>query len=68
MSGVSWRELIPQPRSRFILVMCQHCGNKQIVYDHAKTYVKCSVCQETIAEPKGGRAKILGRVLEELGS
>ncbi|MHA1194639.1 MAG: 30S ribosomal protein S27e, partial [Promethearchaeota archaeon] len=35
------RELIPQPRSRFLRVKCLNCGNQQIVFGCAATDVKC---------------------------
>ena len=66
MPSVSWSQLIPKPTSKFLLVMCHHCGNKQVVFNHAKVVVKCSVCSEVIAQPKGGKAKILGRIEQEL--
>ncbi len=54
--------LIPRPRSRFLLVTCLQCGNKQIFPDTAKIRVVCNVCGEPLALPTGGKAKILGRV------
>ena len=63
---VEWEKLIPKPRSRFLLVQCNECGYRQIVFDNAKIEVKCQVCNATLALPKGGKAKILGRVLETL--
>jgi len=63
---VDWERLIPKPRSRFLLVQCNECGHRQIVFDNAKIEVKCQVCSATLAIPKGGKAKILGRVLEIL--
>jgi len=66
MSEVDWSKLIPKPRSKFLLVQCNECGHRQVVFDHAKIEVKCQVCGATLAIPKGGKAKILGRVLEGL--
>jgi len=63
---VDWERLIPKPRSRFLLVQCNECGHRQIIFDNAKIEVKCQVCNATLALPKGGKAKILGRVLEIL--
>ncbi|MEM4189787.1 MAG: 30S ribosomal protein S27e [Candidatus Caldarchaeum sp.] len=62
-----WERLIPRPRSRFIQVICNECGNKQIVFDSAKTEVKCNVCGAFLCKPSGGKAIILAkkeRVLE----
>ena len=61
------RELIPQPRSRFLKVKCPDCGNEQIVFSHATIRVRCLACGKQLTEPRGGRAKILGEVVKELG-
>jgi len=63
---IDWEKLIPKPRSTFLLVECVECGHKQIVFDHAKIEVKCQVCGALLALPRGGKVKILGRVLEKL--
>jgi len=62
MPRINVSSLIPRPTSRFLLVMCNYCGNKQIVPDTAKTIVTCMVCKEKLAEPMGGKAKIYGKV------
>ncbi len=58
--------LIPEPRSRFILVQCPHCGNEQIIFDHAKIKVRCLVCGKILAEPTGGKAKIYAKIRQVL--
>ena len=57
---------MPKPRSKFLRVRCPSCGNEQIVFSHATTIVKCSVCGAQLTEPRGGKAKILGMVVKEL--
>jgi len=57
---------IPLPRSRFIVVKCPKCGNEQIVFDRAATRVRCQTCGTLVAEPTGGKAKILGSIVETL--
>jgi len=64
--GSRLRELLPKPRSKFLRVRCPSCGNEQIVFSHATTIVKCSVCGAQLTEPRGGKAKILGMVVKEL--
>ncbi|MEM1946807.1 MAG: 30S ribosomal protein S27e [Candidatus Caldarchaeum sp.] len=62
-----WESLIPRPRSRFIQVVCNECGNKQIVFDSAKIEVRCNVCGTVLCKPSGGKAVIIAkkeRVLE----
>ncbi len=57
---------VPQPTTKFLRVKCESCKNEQIVFDSAKIVVKCNVCGSDLTEPKGGKAKILGEVLEAL--
>ncbi|MCS7126954.1 MAG: 30S ribosomal protein S27e [Thaumarchaeota archaeon] len=66
MSRVEIEGMIPQPRSRFLLVSCLSCGNKQVVFDSAKTVVRCAVCREVLAVPRGGKSKVLGKVVAVL--
>ncbi|MBO3803715.1 MAG: 30S ribosomal protein S27e [Candidatus Brockarchaeota archaeon] len=57
-----WEKLVPRPRSAFLQVKCPDCGNEQRVFSCASTRVYCSVCNSLLAEPTGGKAKILGEV------
>ncbi len=59
--------LVPKPRSRFLLVICPNCGNKQVVFSHATFPVRCSSCGTLLVRPTGGKAKILGKVEKILG-
>ncbi len=65
--GIEMRwELIPKPRSVFLRVKCLKCSNEQIVFERTSSYVKCTVCDELLARPAGGKAKIRGEVLQSL--
>ncbi|AJF62428.1 MAG: 30S ribosomal protein S27e [archaeon GW2011_AR20] len=59
-------ELIKEPSSRFVKLRCQKCKNEQIIFGKATTEVKCLVCNQIIASPSGGKAKIKARILEIL--
>ena len=59
-------DLIPRPRSLFLRVKCNSCGNEQIIFDRASVLVKCKVCDEVLAEPRGGKARIRGEIVQEL--
>jgi small subunit ribosomal protein S27e len=61
-----WNKLIPKPRSVFLRVKCQKCGNEQLIFSNAVNKISCNVCGEVLAEPSGGRAKIKGEVLSVL--
>lgn len=67
MPVTDWSKLIPKPRSSFLLVQCNECGHRQAVFEHAKTHVSCQVCGAPLAKPRGGKAEILGKVLERYG-
>ena len=56
---------LPKQRSKFVRVKCKKCGNEQIIFSHASRNIYCLVCGELIAKPTGGKAEILGEVLEE---
>jgi small subunit ribosomal protein S27e len=57
-----WNKLIPKPRSVFLRVKCQKCGNEQLIFSNAVNKITCNVCGDLLAEPSGGRAKIHGDV------
>ena len=48
---------------KFIKVQCKNCKNTQIIFEKASTIVKCLKCNEVLAKPTGGKAKIYGRIL-----
>ncbi|MEM4366776.1 MAG: hypothetical protein QW035_01440 [Candidatus Anstonellales archaeon] len=52
--------------SKFVKVKCK-CGNVQIIFTHTTTKINCSGCNATLAAPTGGRAAIIGTIVEELG-
>jgi len=57
-------EELPHPASTYLRVKCPDCGNVAMIYSHSKTVVKCKVCGAVLAKPTGGKARILGQVLE----
>jgi len=60
-------ELIPKAESLFMKVKCGKCGNEQIVFDRVTLEVRCNVCDEVLAIPRGGKAEIKGESLQILG-
>ena len=59
-------DMVPTPKSKFIKVRCAKCKNEQIIFGHACSIVPCLVCNQEVAYPTGGKAKISARVLEVL--
>ncbi len=62
-----WEKLIPKPKSKFLEVVCPKCSNVQIVFSHASRVVRCHICGEILAEPRGGKAKIRGEIRNVYG-
>ncbi|RLI96749.1 MAG: 30S ribosomal protein S27e [Candidatus Aenigmatarchaeota archaeon] len=61
------REIVKYPKSKFLLVECKKCGNKQIVFNKPATLVKCLKCGEEIAVPTGGKVRLInGKILKVL--
>ncbi|MFW9983498.1 MAG: 30S ribosomal protein S27e [Candidatus Odinarchaeota archaeon] len=61
------KKTIPEPKSRFLLVKCKECEHEQTVFGWATRSVVCDVCGKPLTEPRGGKARIIGEVLQELG-
>ncbi len=57
---------IPQPRSRFLKVKCDDCGSEQVLFGCASSRVSCLVCGKTLAEPTGGKVKVLTKIVAVL--
>ena len=57
---------INEPKTKFIKVRCKKCKNEQIIFQNASTIIKCLVCNEILANPKGGKAEIKATILEIL--
>ena len=53
-------------KSKFLRVKSPDSDNTVIIFDKCDTVVKDPATGSTIALPTGGKAKILGEVLEEL--
>lgn len=59
---------LPKPKSKFLKVKCQDCGNEQTVYNKCQTLVTCLVCGATLSKPTGGSADIKGEIIAILDS
>lgn len=53
-------------KSSFLKVKCNDCGSEQTVFDRPAARVACLVCGKTLAEPTGGKAKVLAKVVKTL--
>ncbi len=59
--------LIPEPRSRFLLVRCPNCGNEQVVFSHSSFPARCLICGTQLVVPRGGKSKITAQIIRVLG-
>jgi small subunit ribosomal protein S27e len=55
--------LIPEPKSKFLVVRCPNCGNEQVVFSHATFPVRCIICGTQLVTPTGGKAKLNGQIV-----
>jgi small subunit ribosomal protein S27e len=58
--------MIPKPKSAFLSMQCEKCGEKAIVFSHTTTDISCKSCGELLAEKSGSHAIINGKVLGAL--
>jgi small subunit ribosomal protein S27e len=54
------------PKTRFLRVKCADCDNEQVMFGSATIVVKCHICGRTLSEPRGGKAKILTKIVAVL--
>lgn len=59
-------ETFRKPKTRFLNVKCIACGNNQVIFGSPSTVVRCTACEKTLAEPKGGKGKILTKIVSVL--
>lgn len=60
------KKAIAEPQSRFLQLKCKECEHEQIIFGWATRKVTCDVCGKPLTAPTGGKAKILGEVIQEL--
>jgi len=58
--------MIPKPKSAFLSVQCEKCGEKAVIFSHTTTNINCKSCGELLAERSGSLAKIFGKTLAAL--
>ncbi|MBT3940805.1 30S ribosomal protein S27e [Candidatus Woesearchaeota archaeon] len=54
------------PSSSFLKVKCTKCKNEEIIFDKPSTKVTCLVCGAELAQCRGGKAKIVAKVISTL--
>ena len=54
------------PKSKFLKINCNSCGNEQVVFGCAASEVKCQECGKVLLKPGGGKSKILTKISKVL--
>ena len=57
---------LKESKTKFIKIRCSKCKNEQIMFGKSSIPINCLVCEESLADPTGGKSKIKARVLEVL--
>ncbi|MCD4739838.1 30S ribosomal protein S27e [archaeon] len=52
--------------SKFLIITCPECGNKQRIFARTSTEIKCQKCEKLLAKPTGGKAEIFGKITKVL--
>lgn len=60
-------DIVPSPKSKFLVVVCKKCKNEQIVFNKPATVIHCQKCNAELVIPTGGEAIIDARVVRVLG-
>lgn len=60
------KNFIQMPESKYMRVICKKCKSDQMIYNKVASVVKCNKCGAVLAEPTGGEARILAKVVEVL--
>jgi len=47
--------------TNFLKVKCEKCKNEQIIFERPASKVECLVCGTLLAEPTGGKGKLLAK-------
>lgn len=58
--------LIPKPHTTFILIQCNQCDEKKVVFSHTTADVYCKKCGAMLVKKTGSKAEILGKVINNL--
>lgn len=52
--------------SEFVKIRCPECENEKVVFRKASTEIQCEICGSKLADPTGGKTKLLGQIVESV--
>ncbi len=55
---------VPSPKTRFLKVKCNGCGNEQVVFNAPATKVHCLACNKELILPAASKGIVKAKVLK----
>ncbi len=59
------KEIAPRPRTRFLKLKCNACGNEQVVFSAATRDVNCLACNQVLAESGASKIRLRAKIVKE---
>ncbi len=59
------KKIIPEPKTRFLLIKCIKCGAEKKVFSASTTEVKCD-CGQVLVHPSASKAVIEAKIIKAL--
>ncbi|PIN98238.1 MAG: 30S ribosomal protein S27e [Candidatus Diapherotrites archaeon CG10_big_fil_rev_8_21_14_0_10_31_34] len=59
------KNIIPNPKTKFLLIKCIKCGNERKVFSASTTEIKCD-CGQILVYPSASKAFIEAKVVKVL--
>lgn len=57
---------IPKPRTKFLRVKCNSCGNEQVIFSAASSKVRCLVCNHELADTAASKIRLKTKIIKVL--
>ena len=56
-------DLIPKPRTKFLRVKCNGCGNEQTIFSAASSKVMCLACNQELAQTGSSKIRVKTKII-----
>lgn len=64
MHKINPLDFIPRPKTKFLRIKCNGCGNEQTVFSAASTKVKCLACNQELAQTGASKIFVKTKILK----
>lgn len=55
---------IPKPKTRFLRVLCNGCGNEQVIFSASASKVNCLVCNQELGQTGASSINVKAKILK----